>query len=321
MHPALRGLGWQRRAAALMRRQLDAIFPATASTRATRSATSSIGRRQMVEIARAFTVTDTPAAAGDPRRADLVARRVLAEQLLAFVRRFVASGGSVVLISHLLGEILATADRIVVMRDGQVVALDAAAAFDRDVAGRAPWAASARAARGGTAVAARAERPADGACPAARPGRGGRARRPPRRDRRPRRAQRPRPDRVAVQVFGRADGAEVAGAGGAGRRRPADRRRSSRSGRSPRTSASARSRRFLAGLLLDPRARARLRRGLAGAHRHPHARHRQPDPVAVRRQPAEGAVRPRARLRCRDRRSWTTRCAASTSAPSRRSTR
>ena len=56
---------------------------------------------------------------------------MLAAQLLDHVRRFTAGGGSVVLISHLLGEVLGTADRIAVMRDAQVVALDRAAAFDR----------------------------------------------------------------------------------------------------------------------------------------------------------------------------------------------
>jgi ribose transport system ATP-binding protein len=47
------------------------------------------------------------------------------------VRRFVAGGRSCILISHLLGEILDNADRIVVMRDGKVVATDAASTFNR----------------------------------------------------------------------------------------------------------------------------------------------------------------------------------------------
>jgi len=48
------------------------------------------------------------------------------------VRRFVAAGKSCILISHLLGEVLKNADRIVVMRDGKVAAADAVGAFDRD---------------------------------------------------------------------------------------------------------------------------------------------------------------------------------------------
>src|SRR5262249_52889258 len=39
---------------------------------------------------------------------------------------------SAILISHLLGEILDYSDRVVVMRDGKVVAADGARAFDRD---------------------------------------------------------------------------------------------------------------------------------------------------------------------------------------------
>ena len=77
----------------------------------------------MVEVARAFTVTDSAAATSSsstsrpPRSTP-----TRAGQLLAFVRRFVAGGSSCILISHLLGEILDNADRIVVMRDGKVVA-------------------------------------------------------------------------------------------------------------------------------------------------------------------------------------------------------
>ena len=48
------------------------------------------------------------------------------------MRRVVAGGASCILISHLLGEVLQNSDRIVVMRDGKVVAADIARAFDRD---------------------------------------------------------------------------------------------------------------------------------------------------------------------------------------------
>ena len=85
----------------------------------------------MVEIARAFSVGDRPVKLVilDEPTSSLDA--VLAGQLLAYVRTFVAAGGAVVLISHLLGEILSTADRIVVMRDGKVVAEREASAFTR----------------------------------------------------------------------------------------------------------------------------------------------------------------------------------------------
>ena len=69
---------------------------------------------------------------------------MLAGQLLAFVRRFVADGGAVILISHLLGEILDTADRIVVMRDGTVVAERAGGRVHPRHRWSPPWAASPR---------------------------------------------------------------------------------------------------------------------------------------------------------------------------------
>ncbi len=85
----------------------------------------------MIEVARAFTVTD------DPLRLVILDEPTssldvhTAGQLLAFVRKVVAGGVSCILISHLLGEVLENSDRIVVMRDGKVVAADSATAFDR----------------------------------------------------------------------------------------------------------------------------------------------------------------------------------------------
>jgi ribose transport system ATP-binding protein len=131
-HPSLRGFGWRGRAAKLIRAKLDEIFPGNTIDPSDIVADLSIGRRQMVEVARAFTVTrdplnmvilDEPTSSLDSHTAG---------QLLAFVRRFVAGGGSCILISHVLGEVLENADRIVVMRDGKVVAADSAKAFDRD---------------------------------------------------------------------------------------------------------------------------------------------------------------------------------------------
>jgi ribose transport system ATP-binding protein len=131
-HPSLSGFGWRRRAAALILARLDVIFPGHGISPADIVRDLSIGRRQMVEVARAFTVTNDPLELVilDEPTSSLDAYR--AGQLLAFVRRFVATGKSCVLISHLLGEVLQNADRIVVMRDGKVVATNAAAAFDRD---------------------------------------------------------------------------------------------------------------------------------------------------------------------------------------------
>jgi ribose transport system ATP-binding protein len=131
-HAAIRGIGWRKRSGRLIVDKLDEIFPGHGLRAGDVASDLSIARRQMVEIARAFTVTDSPVnlVILDEPTSSLDA--VVARQLLDFVRRFVATGGSVILISHLLGEILSTADRIVVMRDGAVVAEKPADAFDRD---------------------------------------------------------------------------------------------------------------------------------------------------------------------------------------------
>lgn len=131
LHPSLRGFGWRRRAARLILERLDSIFPGHGIVPDAIVGDLSIARRQMVEVARAFSVSDRPVKLVilDEPTSSLDA--VLAGQLLAYVRTFVARGGAVVLISHLLGEILSTADRIVVMRDGKVVTEREASAFTR----------------------------------------------------------------------------------------------------------------------------------------------------------------------------------------------
>jgi len=131
-HAALKGVGWNRRAAKLIMARLDDIFPNHGISPDDIIADLSIGRRQMVEVARAFTVTDDPLRLVILDEPTSALDAHTAGQLLAFVRRIVAEGVSCILISHLLGEILETANRIVVMRDGKVVVSDAAESFDRD---------------------------------------------------------------------------------------------------------------------------------------------------------------------------------------------
>ncbi len=131
-HPALKGLGWRRRAGDLITARLDDIFPGHGVGAGDIVGDLSIGRRQMVEIARAFTVTDTAARLVILDEPTSSLDQTVAGQLLAFVRRFIAGGGSVILISHLLGEILSTATRVVVMRDGTAGAARPAGEFTRD---------------------------------------------------------------------------------------------------------------------------------------------------------------------------------------------
>jgi ribose transport system ATP-binding protein len=132
LHAGLTGVGWRRRAGALIAGKLNEIFPGHGIRPGDLVGDLSIARRQMVEIGRAFTETDTPVRLVilDEPTSSLDSH--LTGQLLAFIRGFAARGGTCVFISHLLGEILSTASRIVVMRDGRVVEDRPASAFTRD---------------------------------------------------------------------------------------------------------------------------------------------------------------------------------------------
>jgi ribose transport system ATP-binding protein len=132
LHPALSGFNWRRAAGALIVGKLDEIFPDHGVGASDLVQDLPIGRRQMVEVARAFTATDEPVRLVilDEPTSSLDAHT--AAQLLAFMRRTVAAGASCIFISHLLGEVLENCDRIVVMRDGKTVAAGDAKAFDRD---------------------------------------------------------------------------------------------------------------------------------------------------------------------------------------------
>ena len=131
-HAALNGWGGAKRAAELIVASLNEIFPGHGISPADIAGDLAIGQRQMVEVARAFTVTDDPLQLVilDEPTSSLDAET--ARQLLTHVRRVVAKGTSCILISHLLGEVLGTADRVVVMRDGKVVADETAANMTRD---------------------------------------------------------------------------------------------------------------------------------------------------------------------------------------------
>ncbi|MHC2483808.1 sugar ABC transporter ATP-binding protein [Rhizobium leguminosarum] len=130
MHRHLGGFGWRRRAAEIIEKSLDAVFPGHGIDSSRTVGDLSIAERQMVEISMAFSdagiaprlvILDEPTSSLDAS---------LARQMLDYVRRFIATGGSVIFISHILHEILETSDRIVVMKDGRVVAERPAQGFD-----------------------------------------------------------------------------------------------------------------------------------------------------------------------------------------------
>ncbi len=132
VHRNLKGFGWKKRASDLIRTKLDAIFPGHGISPDDEIAGLAIGKRQMAEIARAFTVTDGPLRLVilDEPTSSLDA--VTTEQLLAYIKTETARGTSIILISHLLGEILRASDRIVVMKDGKTVAGRQAKDFTRN---------------------------------------------------------------------------------------------------------------------------------------------------------------------------------------------
>jgi len=132
LHPSIAGWGWCGRSGRLIRAKLDEIFPGHGIAIDAVVGDLPIGKRQMIEVARAFTVTEEPLRLVilDEPTSSLDSHR--AGQLLAHVRRVVATGAGCVLISHLLGEVLEYADRIVVMRDGKVVTTDRASNFNRE---------------------------------------------------------------------------------------------------------------------------------------------------------------------------------------------
>jgi len=121
-HKSLRGRGWRRRARRLIRAALDDIFPGHGIDPDQPVESLSLSQRQMVEIARAFTVTLAPVRLVilDEPTSSLDA--TAAEQLMTYTGAARARGVSLVFISHRLAEVLAHVDDILVMRDGQVVA-------------------------------------------------------------------------------------------------------------------------------------------------------------------------------------------------------
>lgn len=123
LHPELRGHDWRRRATRLMLEQLDAIFPGHGLKGHELIADLTLTQRQMVEIARAFTVVSDPVKLVilDEPTSSLDAHT--AAQLLAFVGKAGERGIATILISHMLGEIVHAAHRVLVMRDGRVAAV------------------------------------------------------------------------------------------------------------------------------------------------------------------------------------------------------
>jgi ribose transport system ATP-binding protein len=122
LHRSLSGFGWPGRARRVVRETLDAIFPGHGIDADALVGELPAAQRQMVEIARAFSVTDTKVRVVilDEPTSSLGGQE--AEQLMRYMHTVTKTGVSCVFISHRLKEVLANVDRVVVMRDGAVVA-------------------------------------------------------------------------------------------------------------------------------------------------------------------------------------------------------
>lgn len=113
--------GWRKQAGAQLIRALDKIFPRHGLGANQIIEELPITKRQMVEIAMAFTpgdhplklvILDEPTSALDEQSA---------KQLLTYLREFVSGGGICILISHKMHEVMNYSDRVVVMREGAVI--------------------------------------------------------------------------------------------------------------------------------------------------------------------------------------------------------
>lgn len=119
-HRGMARSGWRRKAEALVKTSLDAIFPDHSIDVGMTVGDLPIVERQMVEIAIAFADRDGAAKTVilDEPTSSLDAS--VARQLLDHIQRFCGDGGAVIFISHMLGEVFDVASRIVVMKDGRV---------------------------------------------------------------------------------------------------------------------------------------------------------------------------------------------------------
>ncbi|MBZ5763150.1 sugar ABC transporter ATP-binding protein [Rhizobium sp. VS19-DR104.2] len=122
VHRQLRGFGWRGRARDLIARSLDEIFPGHGIDPNVKISELSIGLRQMVEIARAFTETDIPVRCAILDEPTSSLGHQATEQLLAYIRKAASKGVACILITHRLNEIISVCNRAVVMVDGKVIA-------------------------------------------------------------------------------------------------------------------------------------------------------------------------------------------------------
>jgi ribose transport system ATP-binding protein len=126
------GWRWRRRSQALLRDHLDEVFPGHRIPVRQPIRALSLAQQQMLEITQAtltaggpltLLILDEPTSALSGEQAG---------NLFRYVKQLKSQGVSTVLISHKLEEILSHTDRVVVMRDGQIVAEEPTSSLDHD---------------------------------------------------------------------------------------------------------------------------------------------------------------------------------------------
>lgn len=111
--------GWRKHAHEKTRKALDDVFPDHGIDPNDRLGELSITQRQMVEIARAVSMQGLQLLILDEPTSSLGAAQT--ELLMRFLGTLTGRGVSILFISHRLREIVDIADRVIVMRNGQMV--------------------------------------------------------------------------------------------------------------------------------------------------------------------------------------------------------
>ncbi|WP_053082033.1 ATP-binding cassette domain-containing protein [Methylobacterium aquaticum] len=121
-HRELKGLSWKRRASRLILDKLDEIFPNHGIAADQTVGDLPIAKRQMVEIARAFTTIDAPVRLVilDEPTSSLDGRS--AEQLMRYVTQRRDAGCTVLFISHRMVEVMNHTDDVVVKHEARLSA-------------------------------------------------------------------------------------------------------------------------------------------------------------------------------------------------------
>ncbi len=122
-HPSLKGIGWKKVAEEKIMETLDIIFPGHGIRAGDVIEGLTLGQKQIVEIAKAFTSTDIPHRLVILDEPTSALDHQTSAQLIRYLNSLQGKQVTCIYISHLLDEVLACTNRIVVMKDGRNVGI------------------------------------------------------------------------------------------------------------------------------------------------------------------------------------------------------